>query len=190
MGNFKSTLAADGQESELEHGVAVVATGASALKPQEYHYGEDPRILTSLELDRKFMDKDPSLKELNSAVFIQCVGSRDQDRPYCSRVCCTHSIDNALELKKINPEMNVYILYRDIRTYGEREYIYREAREKGIIFVRYSLEDKPVVDLTDENITITITDHVLGRPLEIVTDLVTLASAVDSQQGRSPGQLF
>ncbi|MEK6194832.1 MAG: FAD-dependent oxidoreductase, partial [Deltaproteobacteria bacterium] len=175
VGSFKSTLAVDSTESELEHGVAVVATGGSALKPQEYHYGEDPRILTSLELDRKFMDKDPSLKELNSAVFIQCVGSRDQDRPYCSRVCCTHSIDNALELKKINPEMNVYILYRDIRTYGEREYIYREAREKGIIFVRYSLEDKPGVDLSNENITISITDHVLRRPLEIVTDLVTLA---------------
>ena len=190
VGSFKSTLAVDSTESELEHGVAVVATGGSALKPQEYHYGEDPRILTSLELDRKFMDKDPSLKELNSAVFIQCVGSRDQDRPYCSRVCCTHSIDNALELKKINPEMNVYILYRDIRTYGEREYIYREAREKGIIFVRYSLEDKPGVDLSNENITISITDHVLRRPLEIVTDLVTLASAVIPNKDEALANFF
>ena len=178
VGNFKSTLAAGGEESELEHGVAVVATGASALKPQEYHYGDDPRILTSLELDRKFMDKDPFLKKMNSAVFIQCVGSREPERPYCSRVCCTHSIDNALELKKINPEMSGYVIYRDIRTYGEREYIYREAREKGIIFIRYSLEDKPVVHLADGNITISVTDHVLGRPLEIATDLVTLASAV------------
>jgi heterodisulfide reductase subunit A len=124
------------------------------------------------------MDKEPFLKKMNSAVFIQCVGSREPERPYCSRVCCTHSIDNALELKKINPEMSVYVLYRDIRTYGEREYIYREAREKGIIFIRYSLEDKPVVHLANGNITISVTDHVLGRPLEIATDLVTLASAV------------
>ncbi|MBW2633381.1 MAG: FAD-dependent oxidoreductase, partial [Deltaproteobacteria bacterium] len=167
VGSFKATLAADGEENELEHGVAVVATGASALKPEEYHYGDDPRILTSLELDRKFMDKDPSLKAMNSAVFIQCVGSREPDRPYCSRVCCTHAIDNALELKKINPEMSVYILYRDIRTYGEREYLYREAREHGIIFIRYSLENKPVVNLDDGDITIMVTDHVLGRPLEI-----------------------
>jgi len=190
VGNFKSTLAADGGEKELEHGVAVVATGAAALQPNEYHYGEDPRILTSLELDRKFMDDDPTLKKLNSAVFIQCVGSRDQDRPYCSRVCCTHSIDNALELKKINPEMSVYILYRDIRTYGEREYIYREAREKGVIFIRYSLDDKPVVDVGGDNITITVTDHVLGRPLEIVTDLITLASALVPNKNDALAQFF
>jgi len=190
VGSFKATLAADGEENELEHGVAVVATGASALKPEEYHYGDDPRILTSLELDRKFMDKDPSLKAMNSAVFIQCVGSREPDRPYCSRVCCTHAIDNALELKKINPEMSVYILYRDIRTYGEREYLYREAREHGIIFIRYSLENKPVVNLDDGDITIMITDHVLGRPLEIVADLVTLASAVVPNKDEALARFF
>ena len=190
VGNFTSTLSTGGQESELEHGVAVVATGASALKTNEYHYGDDPRILTSLELDRKFMDNDPSLKELSAAVFIQCVGSRDQDRPYCSRVCCTHAIDNALELKKINPEMNVYILYRDIRTYGEREYLYREAREKGIIFIRYSLDDKPVVDLSGGNIAITVTDHVLGRPLEIVTDLVILATALVPNKDEALANFF
>jgi len=190
VGSFKATLAADGEENELEHGVAIVATGASALKPEEYHYGDDPRILTSLELDRKFMDKDPSLKAMNSAVFIQCVGSREPDRPYCSRVCCTHAIDNALELKKINPEMSVYILYRDIRTYGEREYLYREAREHGIIFIRYSLENKPVVNLDDGDITIMVTDHVLGRPLEIVADLVTLASAVVPNKDEALARFF
>ncbi len=190
VGSFKATLAADGEENELEHGVAIVATGASALKPEEYHYGDDPRILTSLELDRKFMDKDPSLKAMNSAVFIQCVGSREPDRPYCSRVCCTHAIDNALELKKINPEMSVYILYRDIRTYGEREYLYREAREHGVIFIRYSLENKPVVNLDDGEITIAVTDHVLGRPLEIVADLVTLASAVVPNKDEALARFF
>jgi len=106
------------------------------------------------------------------------VGSREPERMYCSRVCCTHSIENALELKKRNPEMNVYIVYRDIRTYGEKEYLYREAREKGIIFIRYSLDNKPVVSANDGNITVTVTDHVLGRPMELNVDLVSLATAI------------
>jgi len=181
VGNFKSILTTEGQEKTektLEHGVAVIATGATPYMPDEYSYGKDQRILTSLELDRKFIEKDPSLSELENAVFIQCVGSRDSERPYCSRVCCTHSIDSALELKQKNPDMNVYILYRDIRTYGEREYIYKEAREAGVIFIRYSLERKPVVELTDGKLVIKIVDHVLGLPVEIEADLLTLATAI------------
>jgi heterodisulfide reductase subunit A len=190
VGNFKSTLSSGDTTTELEYGVAVIATGAEALKPAEYHYGDDPRILTSLELDRKFMDQDPSLKDASSAVFIQCVGSREPERPYCSRVCCTHAIDNALELKKINPEMNIYVLYRDIRTYGEREYIYKEAREKGIIFIRYTLENKPSVKIEDDDLIITVTDHVLEQKVEIVTDLLTLASAVVPNKGDALAQFF
>ena len=178
VGSFESTIAEKGGTRTIEHGVAVIATGATGFKPTEYHYGDDPRILTSLELDRRFIDDDTSLNEMKSAVFIQCVGSRDKDRPYCSRVCCTHSIDNALELKQRNPDMNVYILYRDIRTYGEREYKYQEAREKGVIFIRYSLESKPRVKLENGDISITLTDHILGQPVEIQADLLTLATAI------------
>jgi heterodisulfide reductase subunit A len=178
VGSFKTTLNAAGQETIVEHGVAVLATGASPYQPTEYHYGEDSRILTSLELDKKFMDNDASLSSLQSAVFIQCVGSREPDRPYCSRVCCTHSVDNALALKKINPDMNIYVLYRDIRTYGEREYLYKEAREKGIIFIRYSLDKKPDVRLNSDRLTVTVVDHILGTPLEIETDLISLATAI------------
>ena len=178
VGNFKSELLCDNESSTIEHGVAVIATGAQAYKPKEYSYGKDNRIITSLDLDKKFIEKDASLKELETAVFIQCVGSREPDRPYCSRVCCTHSIDSALELKKIKPEMDIYILYRDIRTYGEREYKYQQAREAGIIFIRYSVDNKPDVTLKDGEIFITLTDHVLGVPLEIRTDLVTLATAI------------
>jgi heterodisulfide reductase subunit A len=178
VGNFESTLSSNGKEELLEHGVAVMATGASPLKPAEYSYGEDPRILTSLELDRKFLDKDPALKKINTAVFIQCVGSREPERPYCSRVCCTHSIDNALQLKKLNPDMNVFVLYRDIRTYSEREYVYKEAREAGVIFIRYSLENKPEVNLKDGRLLVKTTDPIIGRPVEIETDLITLATAI------------
>jgi heterodisulfide reductase subunit A len=178
VGNFKTTLSATGSDQVVEHGIAVIATGAGPLVPTEYDYGKDPRILTSLELDRKLIDKDESLKSLNAAVFIQCVGSREPDRPYCSRVCCTHSIDNALELKEGNPDMNVYILYRDVRTYGEREYLYKKAREKGVIFIRYSVDNKPQVVRNNGRLVIKVTDHILGRPLELETDLISLATAI------------
>jgi heterodisulfide reductase subunit A len=178
VGNFEAALSSNGKEEMLECGIAVLATGASPLKPTEYRYGEDPRILTSLELDRKLIDKDPGLKKLNTAVFIQCVGSREPQRPYCSRVCCTHSIDNALQLKKRNPDMNIFILYRDIRTYSEREYLYKEAREAGVIFIRYSLDQKPEVDLKDGNLLIKTMDPIIGRQVEIETDLLSLATAI------------
>ena len=178
VGSFKSELVNDSKTSTLEHGVAVIATGGHGATPTEYNYGQDERIITSLDLDKRFIEKDPSLKALESAVFIQCVGSREKDRPYCSRVCCTHSIDNALELKKINPEMSIFILYRDIRTYGEREYKYQQAREAGIIFIRYSVDNKPKVTINGDKVLISATDHVLGRPMEIEADLVTLATAI------------
>jgi heterodisulfide reductase subunit A2 len=190
VGNFKTTISSNGNAQSIEHGVAVMATGATYLVPSEYSYGKDDRILTSLELDRKLIEKDPVLQKIESAVFIQCVGSREPDRPYCSRVCCTHSIDNALELKKLNPDMNVYILYRDIRTYGEREYLYMKAREAGVLFIRYSLDHKPIVELKDKRIFITVTDHILGRPLRIEADLVTLASAIVPYKDEKLAQFF
>ena len=178
VGSFHSTLAAGDMPTTIDHGVTVIATGASPLVTKEYGYGSSPKILTSLELDRRFIDGDPALDAIGTAVFIQCVGSREPDRPYCSRVCCTHSIDNALLLKTHNPEMNVFILYRDIRTYGEREYLYTEAREKGIIFIRYQVEDRPVIKVNGDTVSVTVKDHVLGRPMEIETDLLTLATAI------------
>jgi len=178
VGNFETTLAVNGNETTLEHGVAVMATGASPYQPDEYHYGKDQRILSSLELDRKFIENDAALKDLNTAVFIQCVGSREPQRPYCSRVCCTHSVDNALELKKLNPEMDVFVLYRDLRTYGEREALYKNAREAGVIFIRFSLDNKPEVISKGDKLFVRVIDHVIGRPVEIETDLISLATAI------------
>jgi heterodisulfide reductase subunit A2 len=178
VGNFKSTLTGKENEKIIEHGVTIIATGASEYKPNEYLYGQDPRIVTNLELDKKFIHNDPSLAGIQTAVFIQCVGSREPERPYCSRVCCTHSVDSALELKRRNPDMNIYILNRDIRTYGEREGLYKEARNAGIIFVRFSRESKPEVALENGALKVRVMDHILGRPLEIETDLINLASAV------------
>ena len=178
VGNFRSNLSSKRDSWVLEHGVTVLATGASSLEPTEYNYGKDPRILTSSELDRKFIEKDSTLNTLNSVVFIQCVGSREPERRYCSRVCCTHSVKNALALKELNPDMNVFILYRDIRTYGQREILYKKAREAGVIFIRYTPDKKPEVSLEGGKLQVTIDDHILGRPLAISTNLLVLASAI------------
>jgi heterodisulfide reductase subunit A len=105
-------------------------------------------------------------------------------------VCCTHSIDNALALKERRPEMNVFILYRSIRTYGEKEYLFREAREKGVIFISFGLEEKPVVDIAGDRVTVTVVDHVLGQPVEIETDLITLATAILPAGDESLAQFF
>ncbi|WP_054032581.1 FAD-dependent oxidoreductase [Desulfatitalea tepidiphila] len=190
VGNFKSTVSSNGSQKEIVHGVAVIATGGAPLQTEEYCYGQDPRIMTSLELDQRMKADDPALAAANAAVFIQCVGSREPQRPYCSRVCCTHSIDNALELKKRNPDMNIYILYRDIRTYGEREYLYKEAREKGIIFIRYELENKPQVAVAEGRIRVTVIDHVLGLPVTIEPDLLSLATAVVPNRDDKLAQFF
>jgi heterodisulfide reductase subunit A2 len=179
VGSFKSELSeGNGQTIVVEHGVTVIATGAHALTPEEYSYGSDPKIMTSLEMDRRFMDNDPAIDSADSAVFIQCVGSREPQRPYCSRVCCTHSVDSALQLKKRKPSMNVYILYRDIRTYGEKELLYKEAREAGVIFIRYAVDSKPQVTVANGKVNVSVTDHVLGWPVTIEADLLTLATAV------------
>ncbi len=190
VGNFKTVLKNGADDTTIEHGVTIVATGASELQPDEYLYGEDPRVLTSLELDRKMLADDAMLDGLNTAVFIQCVGSREPQRPYCSRVCCTHSIESALAIKTRNPEAGVYILYRDIRTYGERETLYKKAREAGVIFIRYDLENKPRVVRDGERLAVRVTDHVLGLPVEITTDLLTLASAIVPYADEQLSQFF
>ncbi|WDP91959.1 MAG: CoB--CoM heterodisulfide reductase iron-sulfur subunit A family protein [Desulfobacter sp.] len=178
VGNFDTTVRSEnGEEVQIRHGAALIATGAKEHKPDEYGYGQHPGIITGLELDRRIMDKEPRVRDAKTAVFIQCVGSREKDRPYCSRICCTHSVSSAIHLKEASPEMNVFILYRDIRTYGEKENLYQKARELGVIFIRYGAEDKPKVSIQDKQISIEVTDHVLQAPVAIDTDLVVLASA-------------
>jgi heterodisulfide reductase subunit A-like polyferredoxin len=179
IGNFRSKLVnAQGKEMEVNHGATIIANGAGNYEPEDCLYGEDPNILLSLELDQEIMQNADRLKEINTAIFIQCVGSREPNRPYCSKVCCTHSIHSALTLKELNPDMDIYILYRDIRTYGEREDLYREARSRGVRFIRYEIDDKPIVEKRGGKFKVIVTDQVIKRPVEIDTDIITLASAV------------
>jgi heterodisulfide reductase subunit A len=190
VGSFKSTFQSSTLQGTLEHGIAVLATGCYESKPEEYLYGKSPLVMTHQELDRRFIDHDPSLKKIQTAVFIQCVGSREPQRPYCSRVCCTHSIESALHLKEMNPAMDVYILNRDIRTYGERELLYRKAREAGILFIRFSVSQKPKVSAGKEGLEIEVMDHVLQRPILIKADLLALASAIVPYKDEKLSQFF
>jgi heterodisulfide reductase subunit A len=190
VGNFQTTVENAGKEQVIEHGVAIIATGAVEFKPAEYLYGEDPRVLTALELDRKFIDNSLPLNETDSAVFIQCVGSRIKERPYCSKVCCTHSVKSALKLKESKPEMDVFIIYRDMRTYGLREELYREARAKGVVFIRYDFDKGLTVSKDQNGLNVRCTSYVLQREIEIKPDMLVLATAIVAPQENPIAQLF
>ena len=178
VGNFTTTVQTGDNTRELSHGVTIIASGATELKPDRYLYGRDERVLTGLELDQRLIKKDPALQAKETVLFIQCVGSRIPERPYCSRVCCTNSVKNALTLKEMNPETDVYILYRDMRTYGLREDLYREAREKGIVFLRYHADQNPEVTVEKNRLKVRFMDTGLRRELQISPDLLILATAV------------
>jgi len=190
VGNFETTVQRNGETEVLTHGVTLIATGASEFKPNEYLYGDDPRVLTGLELDMQFMENDASLQKLKSAVFIQCVGSRIPERPYCSKTCCTHSVQNALHLREMNPEMDIFILHRDIRTYGLREDLYREARANGIQFIRYDMNMGLTVDRDHEDIQVRFTDTTLRRQMEIRPELLVLASAIVPEKDNPLAQMY
>lgn len=194
VGNFFSTVKTNGSERELQHGVAILATGAHSLKTEEYLYGQSDRVTRWHELEALF-DKEPKrLEEADAVAFIQCVGSREPERPYCSKICCTASVQEAIDLKTRKPDLDVYILYRDLRTYGEREELYRKARELGVLFIRYSLDEKPVVEKASlagkEKIAVTVTDPILGRPVKIYADYVNLATAIVSRGQESLAKFF
>jgi heterodisulfide reductase subunit A-like polyferredoxin len=194
LGNFTTTLATAGEALTtvaVEHGVTIIATGGKQYEPDEFLYGQHPSVLSHKEMDEAMTAGDPRIAEADSVVFVQCVGSRNDEFPSCSRICCTHSIKSAIAMKKQKPEMNVYILYRDIRTYGFREDLYRQAREMGVIFIRFDKEAAPQVAGGDgDRISVTVKDHVLGRPIEINPDLVILATAVRPNENKDLFELF
>jgi len=175
LGNFETEVVSDGTAKTIKHGVAIIATGASASDTDEYLYGKSARVTRWHELEQN----PGKLKNIKTMAFILCVGSRDENRPYCSRLCCTSSIQQAIELKEQNPGLDIFILYRDIRTYGGKEALYREARAKGIIFVRYDLEHKPVVKEVEDGLEICVFDPVLQQDLLIKADILNLATAIE-----------
>ena len=178
IGNFRSTISKPTCAITVNHGAAVFATGGQAYKPDEYGYGHSQRVFTALEFDKLHLVGDERIKYGNNFVFIQCVGSREPSRPYCSRVCCTHSIQSAIALKDEAPERNVFILYRDIRSYGLREELYKKARELGVIFINYDMHQRPDVRVSEDDLRVVVWDHVLHQPFVIPADVVVLATAI------------
>ena len=182
LGNYITEIGTEGGDTvEVEHGVAILATGGTEYKPAEYLYGQADRVLTQLELEEKIAGGNNEVKKLNSVVMIQCVGSREEEHMYCSRICCTQAVNNALKLKEMNPDTEVYILYRDIRTYGMNELLYRQAREKGVTFIRYDVERKPEVSNGNGKLAVTVYDETLGAEIQLEPDLLVLSAAVRPQ---------
>ncbi|MGQ9556754.1 MAG: FAD-dependent oxidoreductase [Desulfurispora sp.] len=188
MGNFTSKLS-DGRQ--IQHGVTIIATGGEELRPREYLYGQNPRVLTQLEAEADLAASDSRLRSAGTVAFIQCVGSREPERPYCSRVCCSKTMQLAIEIKKHNPRSRVIVFYRDIRTYGFLEELYRQARECGVIFIRYDLEHKPLVNEQNGRLSIRAFDPILGQDLTFSPDMLVLATAiVPAESNGRLSQLF
>ncbi|MBP8646064.1 MAG: CoB--CoM heterodisulfide reductase iron-sulfur subunit A family protein [Syntrophobacteraceae bacterium] len=181
VGNFRSTILKNTTQSVIAHGAAVIAIGGQAYKPDEYGYGQSQRVFTILEFDKLHQVGDERVKYGRSFAFIQCVGSRSHERPYCSRVCCTHAIQSAIALVEGNPERNVFVLYRDIRSFGQREELYRRARELGVIFINYEIHEKPEVHIRENELQLVVWDHVLHERVSLSADVLVLSTAIVPQ---------
>jgi heterodisulfide reductase subunit A len=189
VGNFRTVLST---QRVINHGIVILAIGAEPYRPEgQYLYGDNPNVMLSLDLDQELAENSQRLQEARAVAFIQCVGSRTAERPYCSKVCCSHSVESALKLKALDPDREVYILFRDMRTYGERELFYTAARDQGVVFIRYRQADPPHVEPgPDGRITITVTDHILERPVRIRVDLLTLATAIIPHHNAPLAELY
>jgi len=187
VGNFVTKVTFGKMLKEIHHGVTIIATGAEEYKPTEYLYEQDDRVMTNLELEEQITKGEKRLINSQCLVMIQCVGCRNEDRNYCSRICCSQSVKNALKLKEINPQMDIYILFRDIRTYGFKEDYYREASNKDVKFIHYEPDDEPQVEAVEEDgrriLRVTVTDDILGKKLQIDADAIALAAAVIPSAG-------
>ena len=188
VGNFKTTLS-DG--NEIEHGVVIIATGARPYVPQgrfAFGYGKHPAVKMNLELDELLIRG--ALEDLKQVVFIQCVGSRNEEHPYCSRVCCTHTMEQIIKLKELFPELQVFVLYRDVRTFGRHELLYQKARELGAVFIRYEPDEPPQVE-TEGSLRVKVRDHVLREEVVFEPDLLVLATGiVPDESSRELAQFY
>ena len=191
-GNFKTGIMAGPGMAyrQIEHGVVIVATGGEEYKPQEYLYGQDERVMTQQEFEGKVARREINPGTTGDVVMIQCVGSRIEERPYCSRLCCSAAIKNALTIKEANPRSNVFIIYRDIRTYGLLEEYYTRARRAGVIFIRYDLENKPLVTVEKGALQVTINDPALADTLTLHPQLLILSSAIIPRENEELASLM
>ncbi len=177
-GNFSSIVAVADKKQEIHHGVVVVATGAREHSPDEYAYGQHPRIITQRQLEEGLVSRPEEFSNYRHVVMIQCVGSREPEHMYCSRVCCTAAVKNSLKLKEIDPAIQISVLYRDIRTFGFKERFFLEARDRHVRFYRFEREAKPQVVAAGDGIQVTFQDANLGQPIAMDADLLVLSAAI------------
>ncbi|MBN2032641.1 MAG: CoB--CoM heterodisulfide reductase iron-sulfur subunit A family protein [Deltaproteobacteria bacterium] len=176
-GAYRAVLkGSEGQETDKEFGAVVVATGAVVNRPELFHYGKDTRILTQRDVETSLSENSLDPKSLLEVVMIQCVGSRDKEHPYCSRICCASALKNALKLLDGNPGLRVVIFYRDLRAFGLMERDYRKAREKGAIFVPFEPEAPPVVEIGEDGPTVTAYDPIAGLTICFHPDRIVLST--------------
>ncbi|MFN3534398.1 MAG: FAD-dependent oxidoreductase, partial [Desulfatiglandales bacterium] len=190
-GDFRSTikLKKNGEERLISHGVTVLSTGGYEYRPKEFSYGNSPRILTHLEFDA-LLDSPNGLQEAGDVVFIQCVGSRNEEFPYCSKVCCTHTVKTAVEIKSLDPKRRVIVLYRDMRTYGLREDLFMKARKLGVIFTRFDIDSPPQVRVEGERVIVEFKDHILGTDLVLNPAYVVLAAGIRPNHNKELFETF
>jgi len=180
IGNFRSTLSRE--NTTVEHGAVIVATGAEEHHTTSYGYGTDPYVVTQREFETMLLHDNPLLSRLDSVVMIQCVDSREGDHNYCSRICCGEAVKNAIRFKREYPGANVIVLYRDVRTYGLNEDRYTEARKAGVLFLRYTEDRKPEVGKENGDFTVTLYDEILRREIAVPAQLLVLSVGIDAPE--------
>ena len=191
IGNYKTTVKTKSGEEKFDHGVVIVAAGGYELETKEYLYGQSRRVLTQRELEKRIAEKDAFLASARSVAMIQCVGSRQADRPYCSRYCCSEAMKNALKLKEADPSRDVSILYRDIRTFGLKEDYYKKARELGVQFLRYDEDRKPEVVEDDGGLSIRVFDPIMNEQVTLKAALLALSvGAVPNPENEEIGKML
>ncbi|MGD0780098.1 MAG: NAD(P)-binding protein [Dehalococcoidales bacterium] len=185
VGNFKTTLASEnGQKQRLiEHGVIIVASGAREYRGSEYLLGQHEKVLTLSDFEEKLVGSPQAITSAKDIAMILCARPPGKNYEYCSRVCCTVAIKNALKIKEINPGANIYILYKDVRTYGFKEELYTEARKKGIVFIRYTDDRRPQVTSSNGNLGVITFDPILGEEVILSPDFLVLATPMVPSEG-------
>ena len=180
VGNFKSRISVAGQETIISHGVTIIATGGVERETDLYLRGQHPRVVTQRELEAQLAagGVPQGLGPDATVAMIQCVGSRNEQHPYCSRVCCSEAVKNALALKQRLPNAKVVVLAKDIRTYGFRETYYTQAREAGVLFVRHPETQNPTVAAQGDKLAVRVMDSGLNRELALTADLVVLSTGI------------
>jgi heterodisulfide reductase subunit A len=184
VGDYRALLRRrDGRLDEVSHGVTIVATGGQEARGTRFLLGRHPKVITQLELEEKVTSRLDEITELKDVVMVQCVRPEGAGHDYCSRICCTSTIKNAIRIKVANPDCRVTVLYKDIITYGFREQYYTEARRRGVLFVRYADDTEPVVDSLNGNLRVTVQEPMLRRPMVIEPDLLVLSMAIEPAEG-------